>query len=82
MALYDIPPRNQQQDESEWPQVTPREVQVGCEEKFIHWKNGEGSGEVVIPGGVQEAWRWELRDTVDNIGGRWMVRLDDLGCLF
>ena len=57
---------NQKQDEREWPQVAPGEVQVGLE-----WA-GQGGGGVIDPGGVQEMLRWLLRDMVQQgITGGW-----------
>ena len=57
--------------------------------KIIVQKSGwtlvaQGGGGVTVSGGVQEMWRcgtWR-RGLVGNIGGRWMVGLDDLGGLF
>jgi len=39
----------------------------------------EGGG-ITIPGGVQEPWRYgtEGHGFVGNIGGRWMVGLDNV----
>ena len=44
----------------------------------------QGGGGITIPGGVQEMFRCvtEGCGLVANIGGRWMVGLDDLGGLF
>ena len=43
-----------------------------------------GGGEVTVPGGVQGTFSCctMAHGLVGNIGGRWMVGLDDLGGLF
>ena len=66
-----------------------REIQVVCEEKFILQKTGKALEWAAhrggsIPGGVEEVCRCGTKghDLVGNIGGRWVVELDDLGGLF
>ena len=50
---------------------------------MLEWA-ARGGGEVTIPGGVQETFRYctEGHGLVGNSAGRWTVGLDDLGGLF
>ena len=49
----------------------------------LEWA-AQGGGEVTVPGGIQGTFRCctEGHGLMGNIGGRWMVELDDLGGLF
>ena len=58
---------------------------------FFFWERGQtleraaqGCGGVIIPGGVQETFRYctEGRGLLGNIGDRWVVELNNLGGLF
>lgn len=56
MRGQSVLPGNQQQGKRKWPEVAQGEVKVGHCEEFLDRRGwaGQGSGGVIIPGGVQD----------------------------
>lgn len=67
-----------------WPQAVQGEVQIVCQGQFLHGKGGQaleqaaqGSGGIIIPGGLRDVWLWHQFSGGLGNGGL-MAGLDDL----